>query len=113
MKKWICKNEHCGKNCELSIDYQPIQCPRGLVWVAKWQEMGETVAESKPRPKLTAEVFDRITASPEVLAEKFVIPSFVSDEGYMSVLIPAIFRTKEKAIAATVAKLKEEEGCVY
>ena len=75
MKKWICKNESCGKNCTLSIDYQPTQCPRGLVWVAKWQEKEELnkglvekalreaqekiAGKSPALPKLTAEVFDR------------------------------------------------------
>ena len=75
MKKWICKNENCGKNCELSIDYQPIQCPRGLVWVPEWQEMEELnkgfaekalreaqekiTGKSTALPKLTAEVFNR------------------------------------------------------
>lgn len=58
MKKWKCVNEICKEGCELTVNYSPVQCPRGIVW-AKWQEMGETVAESNQLPKLTAEVFGR------------------------------------------------------
>ena len=55
-------------------------------------------------------LFDRLTASPEVLAEKFVYAvHFGGLYFWHSTLIyPAFpFETKEKAIAATVAKLKE------
>lgn len=59
-------------------------------------------------------VFDRITASPEVLAEKLV---YCDDEGVywhstivFSKMFPDCledFKTEAEAIAATVAKLKE------
>jgi hypothetical protein len=52
-------------------------------------------------------VFDRITASPEVLAEDLV---YESGAMWMSTLITdATFDTLEEAIAATVEKLKEVE----
>ena len=61
-------------------------------------------------------VFDRITASPEVLAEKLVYHIILTDcmnrnRGYWrSTFFPCNkYLTKEKAIAATVAKLKEVE----
>lgn len=62
-----------------------------------------------------ASVFDRITASPEVLAEKLVhsyleIPPFTVDivMVHRSTIFPYLtFESREEAIAATVAKLKE------
>lgn len=63
-------------------------------------------------------LFDRITASPEVLAEKlvFAIGRIVPDYNHVvtlwySTIIPDItFETRTEAIAATVAKLKEVEN---
>ena len=56
-------------------------------------------------------VFDRITVNEETLAEVLVYMRVVSwdDEinWYSVVLRSYCFRTKEEAIAATVAKLKE------
>jgi hypothetical protein len=61
-------------------------------------------------------VFDRITASPEVLAAEFVEPyTRWGEDGYLETLWRSNFRelsgmlfdTKEEAIAATVARLKE------
>lgn len=61
---------------------------------------------------INATVFDTITASMEVLAEKLVYPvsyHWEMEFRYTSNLIPGHkrFDTKEEAIAATVAKLKE------
>jgi hypothetical protein len=72
------------------------------------------IGESQPNPTL----FDRITTSPEVLAEKLVycvpVPLFDFGAGlerWYTVFSPfdnnKYFRTKEEAIAATVEKLKE------
>lgn len=61
-------------------------------------------------------LFDQITASPEVLAEEFVEPyTRWGDDGHLETLWRSNFRelsgmlfdTKEQAITATVAKLKE------
>ena len=54
-------------------------------------------------------VFDRITQSPEVLAEKLVYHGVTSwdDEFYASTICDEIYKTRAEAIAATVAKLKE------
>ena len=56
-------------------------------------------------------IFHRLTASPEVLAEKLVFiirceadPSLA---GWTSHVVQSVFETREEAIAATVAKLKE------
>ena len=55
-------------------------------------------------------IFDRITASPEVLAENSIYFR-VSRDGehytYSSPWIDTVHETKAEAIAATVAKLKE------
>lgn len=63
-------------------------------------------------PKQT--IFHRITESPEVLAETFVYceepERFAECASWRSVLLGNIsFATREQAIAATVAKLKEVE----
>jgi hypothetical protein len=54
-------------------------------------------------------VFDRITASEEVLAEKLVFRKYyiLRDERWTSNVINFEFETKPEAIAATVARLKE------
>ena len=55
-------------------------------------------------------VFDRITASPKVLAEKFVYSvafDYCYEEWYSTLFPDKDFGTKPEAIAATVAKLKE------
>ena len=54
-------------------------------------------------------VFDRITASPEVLAEKLVYiwVSSWEDEFYCSTVCDGLFETKDEAIAATLERLKE------
>lgn len=59
-------------------------------------------------------LFDRITQSPEVLAEELVYcekpECFCECASWRSVILGNVsYATKEKAIAATVAKLKEVE----
>ena len=62
------------------------------------------------RPKT---VFDRITASPEVLAEKLVslnavfVTNINPKQQWISTLTEDVYPTKAEAIAATVARLKE------
>ena len=63
------------------------------------------------RDKFTKQtVFDRITWSEETLAEKLVCHGVTSwdEEYYWSTVCNGIFKTRAEAIAATVAKLKEE-----
>jgi hypothetical protein len=60
---------------------------------------------SEKFPKMT--VFDQITASPEVLAEKLVYRYDGNGTWRSFLLLWYEFLTKEEAIAATVAKLKE------
>jgi hypothetical protein len=62
---------------------------------------------SKRKNKQT--LFERITQSPEVLAEKLVYHGITSwdDDFYASTICDEIYNTKAEAIAATVAKLKE------
>lgn len=55
-------------------------------------------------------LFDDITVSPEVLAEKFVIKEYnhFGGSSYISILLKGEdFYSYERAVAATVAKLKE------
>ena len=64
------------------------------------------IGESQPKPT----IFDRITASPEVLAPEFVEMMYdrvAGDYRYYSMLTGDFYNSREKAIAATVAKLKE------
>ena len=57
-------------------------------------------------------LFDRITSSPEALAEKFIEKQQDQwdddDYAYYSYLTKEWYATYEKAYAATLAKLKEE-----
>lgn len=59
-------------------------------------------------------VFARITASPEALAEKLVYKTLcvgvnrVTYSCWKSTITEESYRTKEEAIAATVARLKEQ-----
>jgi hypothetical protein len=58
-------------------------------------------------------IFDRITASPEVLAPEFVEMMYdrvAGDYRYYSMLTGEFYNSKEEALAATVAKLNEVEG---
>ncbi len=58
-------------------------------------------------------LFDRITESPEVLAGKLVYITVTAwgETVFISTIIrDVMFRTREEAIAATVAKLKEVEN---
>ena len=80
-----------------------------------------TMIEDKKRKQVQMKqtIFHRITASPEVLAEDFVEPyTRWGEDGHLETLWRTNFRelsgmlfdTKEEAIAATVAKLKEVLG---
>lgn len=63
------------------------------------------------KSKLT--VFDRITQSPEVLAEKLVYSvmlDYCYEEWYSTLFPDKDFGTKAEAIAATAAKLKEVDN---
>lgn len=77
-------------------------------------EICHHLGEKDEFPEVT--VFDRITASPEVLAPNFVVEviaeyltaKFVT--GYRSTIIPGkIWEYESEAIAATVARLEELE----
>lgn len=68
------------------------------------------LGEKDDFPEMT--VFDRITASPEVLAPEFVYCEevFPGWDTWCSLLLGNVgYRTKQEAIAATVARLKEVE----
>jgi hypothetical protein len=69
-----------------------------------------TMIEDKKRKQVQMKqtVFDRITQSPEVLAEKLVEDTMDGTMFY-SILTREDYCTKERAIAATVSKLKEVE----
>lgn len=60
-------------------------------------------------------VFQQITASPEVLAPHFVflkaviVTNINPQQQWISTLTVEVYPTKQEAIAATVAKLKEVE----
>lgn len=54
-------------------------------------------------------LFDRITQSPETLAEKLVYYLRYGN-CYASSIISDVFKSKEEAFAATVEKLKEVAG---
>lgn len=71
------------------------------------QDNGWGIIEEK-KPTL----FDRITTSPEVLAEEFVEKTYDRIEveyRYYSMLTGDFYDTEAEAIAATVAKLKKVE----
>lgn len=105
--KFHCTNGHCLTDCVLSsIDYDkdfpPEFCPHSGVVVC-WKKCETT--EKKPT------VFQRITASPEVLAKEFCEEMFSCfDNGFrwFSMLTGEFYNSKPEAIAATVEKLKEE-----
>jgi hypothetical protein len=54
-----------------------------------------------------ASVFDRITQSPEVLAEKLVYVSLFNACWYSTLTGDVMYKSREEAEAATVARLKE------
>jgi hypothetical protein len=69
----------------------------------------ESLLDDKSKPT----IFDRITASPEVLAPHFVflkaviVTNINPQQQWISTLTVEVYPTKQEAIAATVAKLKE------
>lgn len=112
--KFHCTNGHCLTDCVLSsIDYDkafpPAFCPHSG-GVVRWKKCETT--EKKQT------LFDRITQSPEGLAEALVrsehwtITSESPEKGieheyWTSIFIDMLYPTKAEAIAATVARLKE------
>ena len=111
--KFHCVIGHCLTDCALSsIDYDADLPPRFCPYsggVACWKK--RETNEKKPS------LFDKITASPEVLAEKFVFSSgercwlrrireTVFYEAWWSALTGEEYKSKAEAIAATVAELK-------
>jgi hypothetical protein len=111
MRKVDCKDcqfYHNGRCEELGEYTTPGECE--CSWFAPKAIKKTCVAEIAKNAKQT--VFDRITASPEVLAEKLVYRIAIISGWkamYSSVLINKCYHTKAKAIAATVEKLKEVE----
>ena len=72
--------------------------------------MKKSELKEKCRQMANVTMFDRITASPEVLAPLLVYTIRIAgglNFMYSSHLIDDCYYEKEKAIAATVAKLKE------
>lgn len=71
---------------------------------------GETACDKFNAPT----VFDRITASPEVLAPEFVGIVFdhryTSRDRFYSMLTKEFYDSESEAIAATVVRLKEVDG---
>ena len=109
--KFHCTNGHCLTECFLStFDYDrsfpPGFCPHSGIAVY-WKKC-ETTQE-------TPTIFDRITASPEVLAEYMVYSEWVETFDrpllvYRSTILGSKhFKSYAEAIAATVARLKEVE----
>lgn len=83
----------------------------GLYWETffKCQKCGRKTKDTEWHVYKEPTVFETITASPEVLAEKLVFvirceadPSLA---GWTSHVVQSVFETREKAIAATVAEL--------
>ena len=93
-------------NCEVYLTRDEIEHPYANLAV---------MIEDKRRKaeKMSKTVFNRITSSPEVLAEKLVYRTIeiavnrVTYSCWKSTITDESYRTKEEAIAATVAKLKE------
>jgi hypothetical protein len=104
-----CQFYHNGRCEELGEYTTPGECecswfaPKTTKTVVLLDHAWRLVEEKKPT------VFDRITASPEVLAEKMVYA--VIEKGLLcfraTLIAGVLFATREDAIAATVAKLKE------
>ena len=96
-------------------DCKNINCPEGRVNCKHPDAIACDLYRDTPQT-----LFDYITTSPEVLAEKLVYcVKFVTVGGngferWYSTLLPfdkdIYFYSREKAIAATVAKLKEVEN---
>lgn len=103
-----CQFYHNGRCEELGEYTTPGECE--CSWFAPKAIKKTCVAEIAKIAKQT--VFDRITASPEVLAEKLVYSvmlDYCYEEWYSTLFPDKDFGTKSEAIAATVARLKEVE----
>lgn len=111
MSKVDCKNcqfYHNGRCEELGEYTTPGECE--CSWFAWRVNKKRCVAEIAKNAKQT--VFHRITASPEVLAEKLVyLVKEKADSGtynyWSSTISCDVWLKKSEAIAATVKKLKE------
>jgi hypothetical protein len=105
-----CQFYHNGRCEELGEYTTPGE--RECSWFAAKAIKKTCVAEIAKNAKQT--VFDQITTSPEVLAEKMVFRALCVDVNrvtyscWKSTITEEAYRTKPEAIAATVAKLKEQ-----
>lgn len=95
--------ENVCKNCK-HFAPKTTHCKKGVPWISE----DDSCNNFEQKTKMT--VFQQITESPELLAEKLVY-IIVCDEdtsirGWTSAFTD-VHETKEQAIAATVAKLKE------
>jgi hypothetical protein len=106
MSKVNCKDclfYHNGRCEELGEYITPVEsecscfAPKTTKTVVLLDSAWRLVEEKKPT------VFDRITASPEMLAEKLVF----WEGGWTSRFIQFTSTNREEAIAATVARLKD------
>lgn len=104
-----CQFYHNGRCEELEEYTTPGECE--CSWFAPKAIKKTCVAEIAKIAKQT--VFDRITASPEVLAPHFVflkavfVTNINPQQQWISTLTGEVYPTKEAAIAATLARLKE------
>lgn len=107
-----CQFYHNGRCEELGEYTTPGECgcswfaPRTNKTVVLLDNAWRIAEEKKPT------VFERITQSPEVLAENLVVEyrHGVKDYAYYSTVTGGLYNTKAEALAATVAKLKEVVG---
>lgn len=79
----------------------------GLCVANRWDVSEESPICSIFRKTYPGTVFQKITASPEVLAEKFIYVQYThyGTKYYMSTIVDGEWYNKEEAFAATVAKL--------
>jgi hypothetical protein len=100
------------KECH-HIDYDEFGCTGcSLKGICNIDENQEACSEFTPIFVYRETLFDRITASPEVLAEEFVEMMYdrvAGDYRYYSMLTGEFYNSSEEAIAATLEKLKEVE----
>ena len=98
-----CKSSFIIPSSSLSNHYKCQNCNR--------------VGRANDFPEMT--IFDRITASPDVLAESVVHTYEMAIGGSMfrvywtSPFVDNLYLDKSEAIAATVEKLKEVENCKF
>lgn len=101
MSKLVCKN--CKS---ISVEYEDYCGGTSYYRCKTCGQWGDKDKFTQPT------VFDRLTASPEVLAEEFVEMMYdrvAGDYRYYSMLTGEFYNSREEAIAATVEKLNEVE----